>query len=144
MFTVDRAASSGLAQLALRQDGHEVAMAYSGEDAVALLTVENFDGVLIDMVMPGINGVETCRRLRNIPRMDHSIVVLMTASENPDWRSAALAAGADELIIKPKNLSLVTALLLGLFVQKRQQFPSGRSPMPAMPAMPVDRMVVNG
>ena len=125
----------GLA-MALRQDGHEVAMAYSGEDAVALLAVESFDGVLIDMVMPGINGVETCRRLRQIPGMDHSIVVLMTTSENPAWRAAALAAGADELIIKPRNLSLVTALLLGLFVHKRQQFPAGRT------LVPPDRLAV--
>lgn len=126
----------GLA-MALRHDGHEVAMAYSGEDAVALLAVESFDGVLIDMVMPGINGVETCRRVRSIPRMDHSLVVLMTASENADWRDAAIAAGADEMIIKPKNLSLVPALLLGLFVHKRQQFHVGRI------SSPIERLAAN-
>lgn len=119
----------GLA-MALRQDGHEVAMAYSGEDAVALLAVESFDGVLIDMVMPGISGLETCRRLRALPQLDHSIIVLMTASETANLHQAALDAGADELIIKPRNLSLVAALLLGLFVNKRQQFPAGRALLP--------------
>lgn len=104
----------------LRKDNYEVVMAYSGEDAVELLTLECFDAVLIDLVLPGIDGAETCRRLRAIKGMEHTPVVLMTATANRVSRTDALAAGADELLLKSADLSMVTTQLLCLFITKRQ------------------------
>jgi len=110
----------------LRQDGYEVVMSSSEQDAVALLAVEDFDMVLMDLSLPGMDGVQTCRRLRSSRRMDSCLIVLMTTSEpDPTTRQDALAAGADELMFKPTRLSVLSAQLLCIFITKRQQLRPG-------------------
>ena len=110
----------------LRQDGYEVVVSSSGQDAIALLAVEDFDMVLMDLVLPGLDGLQTCLRLRSLKRMDSCLIVLMTTSEpDPTTRRDALAAGADELIFKPTRLSVLSAQLLCIFIMKRQQLRSG-------------------
>ena len=106
----------------LRQDGYEVVTSLSGSDAIVLLGVEQFDVVLLDLVMPGMDGMQTCRRLRANRRMPPCLIVMMTACE-PDAiiRADALAAGADELIFKSTRLSVLSAQLLCILLTKRQQ-----------------------
>ena len=117
----------------LRKDGYEVVMAYSGEEAIELLTVQIFDGLLIDLVLPGIDGIETCRRLRAKTGMDQTSIIVMTASENPGTRTRALAAGADELSIKSADFRMLTTQLLCLLVTKRQS--SSRAEPAGLPAL---------
>lgn len=110
----------------LRQDGYEVVTAVSGEEAIALLAIEQFDIVLLDLIMPGMDGMQTCRQLRGIKRLDSCLIVMMTACE-PDAiiRADALAAGADELIFKSARLSALSAQLLCILILKRQQLRPG-------------------
>ena len=54
---------------ALRADGYEVVLARSGEEALELLAVQPVDCILLDLLMPGIGGRETCRRLKSVPVM---------------------------------------------------------------------------
>ncbi|MDY6994391.1 MAG: response regulator, partial [Pseudomonadota bacterium] len=61
------------------------------------------DLVLLDVMMPGMNGFEVCRRLRTHPRLTQLPVVMVTAWDDPTARSRCLEMGANEVICKPFN-----------------------------------------
>ena len=107
----------------LRQDGNQVVVATCGEDALALAAIERFDGILVDLVMPGLDGIETCRRLRALPGAEHIPLALMTSSVQAYAEAEATAAGADEVLLKPVNLSQMSERLRALFVKKLQAHP---------------------
>lgn len=109
-----------LAQV-LRQDGNQVVMASSGEDAMALMEIERFDGVLLDLVMPEMDGIETCRRLRAFPHMGQVPIALMTSDDHAFATGAATDAGADDVLFKPSNLGQMSERMRALFVKKRTQ-----------------------
>jgi CheY-like chemotaxis protein/nitrogen-specific signal transduction histidine kinase len=94
----------------LSELGHHVAFAASGEDAVAMAAGGGFDVVLTDMVLPGIDGVETIRRMRKTPRGRRLRIVGLSGREAD--AAAARAAGADDFVLKPvrpRALALVLA-----------------------------------
>jgi DNA-binding response OmpR family regulator len=107
----------------LRQDGNQVVLATCGEDALALAAVERFDGILVDLVMPGLDGIETCRRLRALGGAEHIPLALMTSSVQAYAEAEATAAGADEVLLKPVNLGQMSERLRSLFVKKLQAHP---------------------
>ncbi|MFO0572564.1 MAG: response regulator [Polyangia bacterium] len=107
----------------LRQDGNQVVVATCGEDALALAAIERFDGILVDLVMPGLDGIETCRRLRAMPGAEHIPLALMTSSVQAYAEAEATAAGADEVLLKPVNLGQMSERLRALFVKKLQAHP---------------------
>jgi two-component system, OmpR family, KDP operon response regulator KdpE len=73
-----------------------------GEEALSLVRTSHFDAILLDMNMPGIGGLETCRRIRQIsPRIP---ILIVTVRESADDTVEALEAGADDYITKPFNL----------------------------------------
>ena len=92
----------------LRQEGSQVVVATSGEDALALLEMERFDGILVDRIMPGLDGIETCRRLRALRSAEHIPIALMTGSIDPPTEAEALRAGADAVLLKPAQLGLLS------------------------------------
>lgn len=90
----------------LRDEGYDVATAGSGEEAVELCSKESFGAVLMDVRMPGINGVEAFRRIR---RHQQAVrVILMSAYSVDDLRDAALDEGAIAFLAKP--LAVETAI----------------------------------
>ena len=119
----------------LRQRGNQVTLADTGEDALALLSIERFDCVFLDLIMPGLDGIETCRRLRALPRMDSIPVLLMASTDRPNLQTEALDAGADGVIVKLHDLSLMFAQMLGLLLKQRQQHPHAEDsgPQPPLP-----------
>lgn len=84
----------------LRDDGFDVVPAHSGEQALELLAVQTVDAVLLDVQMPGIGGLETCRRIKAAPAMRDIPVVLLTAFDGRDGMLAGLEAGADDYVVK--------------------------------------------
>lgn len=94
---------------ALRGEGYDVVQAPCGEDAIELLTVQSVDCVLLDMVMPGLSGEETCRRLKGSPVARDIPVVLLTALDEGDALLAGLAAGADDFVQKSAGFDVVKA-----------------------------------
>jgi DNA-binding response OmpR family regulator len=84
----------------LRADGYEMVLAHCGEEALDLLAVEPVDCILLDVMMPGIGGEETCRRIKGAPGMRDIPVVMLTAAEGRDAMIRGLAAGADDYIAK--------------------------------------------
>jgi CheY-like chemotaxis protein len=78
-----------------------VLQANTGEEALELAARELPDVVLLDVAMPGIGGIETCRRLKKNPRLQKSRVVVLTARAQDSVRREAIAAGADLFLTKP-------------------------------------------
>ena len=93
----------------LSKFGYMIVEAARGEEALALVRTEKFDAVLLDISMPGIGGVEVCRRMRKAePRLP---IVMLTVENGEDRKVEALDAGADDYITKPFQLRELTARL---------------------------------
>ena len=75
--------------------------AYEGETALAIARQTPLDFVLLDISMPGMNGVEVCRRLRQMPNAAQAPIVMLTALDTPQWREQARTAGALDFWAKP-------------------------------------------
>ena len=84
----------------MRECGHEVAVAHNGEDALRLAGSFRPDLVLLDVMMPALNGFEVCRRLRECPGPQAKVVMLTAKGRVPDQLKGA-ASGADAYVIKP-------------------------------------------
>lgn len=81
--------------------GHETIRAYGGRQALNLLQIERPDIMLLDLMMPDIDGYETLRRLRKLPELDGLPVIVVTASADPDVAKRVLAQGANACLFKP-------------------------------------------
>ncbi len=89
-----------------------VLTASNGADALEIANTEPPDGVLLDMQMPGMDGIEVCRRLKADPRTAHAAVILMTAHQStPELRADGLDAGAQDFICQPiRNVELLARI----------------------------------
>jgi DNA-binding response OmpR family regulator len=85
----------------LRRDGYGVVTAHDGQEALARLEGESFDLVLLDVIMPGVNGFQLCRSLRRDPRYAGLSIVLVTSKREDFDRYWGLKQGADGYIVKP-------------------------------------------
>jgi two-component system, sporulation sensor kinase E len=83
--------------------------AYNGKDALAILNSEHIDLVLLDVMMPGMNGYEVCRRIKSSRSTQFLPVVMVTALSTLDDKIIGLEAGADEFLVKPiERLEVLT------------------------------------
>ena len=88
---------------------YEVFMATSGEQALQLCTQRQPDLVLLDVMMPGMDGHEVCRRLKADPASQDIAVIFVTAQNDPAQESCGLELGAVDFISKPVNAAVVRA-----------------------------------
>ena len=100
--------------------GHRVLTASSGPDALALLETEDVDLVLLDILMPGMDGHDVCRAIRATPATEFLPVVMVTASGN-EQRLVALQSGADDFVMKPFDQAELLARVASLARIKRYQ-----------------------
>jgi two-component system response regulator MprA len=96
----------------LRVEGFEVALAGDGREAVRRQAEAPADAVLLDVLMPGLDGLEVCRRMRDVG--DRTPVLMLTAREGVGDRVAGLEAGADDYLPKPFALEELLARLRAL------------------------------
>lgn len=90
-------------------DGHRVATADGGEEALAMLAAEDFDLVLLDLMMPGINGFEVLARMKRDPNLKGVPVVMVSALDDTTSVIRCIEAGADDYLPKPLNPTLLRA-----------------------------------
>lgn len=99
----------------LKRNGFEVYAASNGLDAIELAQRVKPEMILLDIMMPKMDGMAVCRQLRNIPLIDRTIIVFLTAREDDLTHISALEAGGDDFITKPIKpavlISRINALL---------------------------------
>jgi class 3 adenylate cyclase len=116
----DQPANLRLLDAVLSPKGYRLVGASSGEQALELLPSSGADLVLLDIVMPGIDGYEVCRRIRSAPETAFLPVVMITASGNEE-KTRAIEAGADDFVSKPFDQSELLARVASLARIKRYQ-----------------------
>ncbi len=102
----------GSLRRALGLEGYEISTADDGEEALEALAEYDFEAVILDIAMPGIDGIEVCRRVRRSG--DRTPIMMLTARDAVDDRVAGLDAGADDYLAKPFALRELMARLRAL------------------------------
>jgi two-component system cell cycle response regulator len=114
----DTATNRLLLSLLLSKAFYEVEEASSGQEALAMATRNPPDLALVDVMMPGMNGYELCRRFKAEPRLADVPVVIITSLDAQDDRLEALTAGADDFLTKPVREGALFARLRALLRMK--------------------------
>ena len=109
----------------LEKEGYKVIRAMDGEEAIKLAELEKPEMVLLDIMMPRLDGIETCRRIRNMPGMQHAYVVFLTARSEEYSELAGFEAGADDYISKPIKPRVLLSRLKA--IMRRDQIKSGEN-----------------
>jgi len=99
----DVPANVKLLEAKLSNEYYDVITAKDGYEAIELTKAKKPDLILLDVMMPGIDGFETCRQIKQDPDVSHIPVVMVTALSDPSDRVRGLEAGADDFITKPIN-----------------------------------------
>jgi two-component system, NtrC family, sensor kinase len=110
---------NGLAD-ALRGEGYDVVLARSGEEALDLLSVQSVDCILLDLMMPGLSGQDTCRRIKAAPHVRDTPLIMLTAIEDRNAVLEGLGSGADDFISKSNDLDVLKARVRAQI--RRRQF----------------------
>ena len=114
-------------RVTLSELGFMIVEAARGEEALSLVRVSWFDAVLLDVDMPGMGGVETCRSIRRaIARLP---ILMLTVMDSEDDKVLALDAGADDYITKPFQLRELTARLRSAVRRRNAQDSSHDAPL---------------
>ena len=108
----DEPAVRAALQRALALERHDVALAEDGQQALDVLAESTVDAIVLDVMMPRIDGLEVCRRLRAAG--DRTPVLMLTARDAIDDRVDGLDAGADDYLVKPFALRELNARLRAL------------------------------
>lgn len=93
----------------LVHEGFEVITALSGPEAIERAREEPPDVILLDIVMPGMDGIEVCRRIKGIPQLRTIPILVVSAREEEEDIIRGLDAGAQDYIVKPFNMRIVIA-----------------------------------
>lgn len=104
----------------LRNEGYDVIQARSGEEALELLAAQSVDCILLDLVMPGLDGLQTCRLIKAAPSIRDIPLVMLTANEERGAMIAGLSTGAEDFIAKSNDFEVLKARVRAQL--RRRQF----------------------
>jgi two-component system OmpR family response regulator len=108
----DELKMASLIRRGLVEDGHAADVAPRGEDALWMAEAHPYDAIVLDVMLPGLSGFETCRRLRSAGVW--APVLMLTARDAVEDRVAGLDAGADDYLTKPFSFAELLARLRAL------------------------------
>ena len=111
-------------KFSLEQEGYEVDCVYDGIEAVEMAGKENYDLILLDVMLPGLTGYEVCQRIRE--DSDVPVIMLTAKSEDID-KIMGLEYGADDYITKPFNILEVKARIKAIFRRNSKKEATGKS-----------------
>jgi len=106
----------------LKKEGYSVFTAATGEEAITIAKKELPHLVLLDVMMPGIDGIEVCRELRQAPGMEDVIIAFLTARSEDYSHIAGFDAGADDYINKPIKPRVLISRIKALL----RRYPAGK------------------
>jgi two-component system OmpR family response regulator len=118
----DQPKMARLIRRGLQEDGFSVDVAGKGEDALWMAGSAPYDAVVLDVMLPGIDGFETCRRLR--ADSVWAPVLMLTARDSVEDRVAGLDGGADDYLVKPFSFAELAARLRALIRRGDQERPT--------------------
>jgi DNA-binding response OmpR family regulator len=101
----------------LEAEGYEAEIAHDGETALDVLTKSKFDAVVLDVMLPGVDGFHVARALRD--RKDYTPILMLTARGRPEDVLRGFEAGTDDYLPKPFDLNIFIARLNGLLRRQR-------------------------
>ncbi|MXX91698.1 MAG: phosphate regulon transcriptional regulatory protein PhoB [Boseongicola sp. SB0677_bin_26] len=105
----DEAAQREVLEYNLQAEGYEVAMAESGDDALLLVEEGPPDVIILDWMLPGVSGIEVCRRLKSRAETRNIPVIMLTARSEEGDRVRGLETGADDYVVKPYSVAELMA-----------------------------------
>lgn len=104
----DDIAITELLAMLLRTHGYEVLTANSGEEGIKLIQEKSPDIVVLDLMMPGMDGWQVCKQVRTFSNVP---IVILSALDDPAMIASALDAGADDYLVKPISSNILVAHL---------------------------------
>jgi two-component system OmpR family response regulator len=112
LIVEDEVKMAGLLRRGLREEGLAADVARTGDDALWMARATEYDAIVLDVMLPGVDGFEVCRRLREAGAW--SPVLMLTARDGVDDRVSGLDAGADDYLTKPFSFAELLARLRAL------------------------------
>ena len=107
LIAEDSATAAAVLKKALAPMGHTIVVANDGEEAERRITLERPDLVILDIIMPKVNGFQLCRSIRNNPALADLKVIMVTSMDRESDRYWGLKQGADEYLTKPVDIDLL-------------------------------------
>lgn len=117
LIVEDDANIAELLQLHLRDEGYDISHAADGNLGMAMLEQGGWDALILDLMLPGIDGLEICRRARNMTR--YTPIIIISARSSEVHRILGLELGADDYLAKPFSMLELVAQVKALF--RRQE-----------------------
>ena len=105
----------------LRKRGYEVTAAANGESALVMIEQQRFDLILLDIMMPKMNGLQVLERLRKNHTAERLPVIMVTALDDSDDIAQALASGANDYLSKPVDITVLTARIETQLLHKQAE-----------------------
>jgi two-component system OmpR family response regulator len=118
----DKVKLAGVLSRGLRKEGLSADVTATGEDAIWMAASTPYDAVILDVMLPGIDGFETCRRLRS--EAVWAPILMLTARDGIDDRVTGLDSGADDYLTKPFSLRELLARLRALMRRSAAERPA--------------------
>ncbi|HEY4850895.1 MAG TPA: response regulator transcription factor [Streptosporangiaceae bacterium] len=122
LLVEDDASIGEIASIGLKAGGYRVATAVDGREALARLRAESFDAVILDVMLPSLDGFEVCREVRKFSRVP---IVMLTARTDTIDVVVGLESGADDYVTKPFEMAELTARVRA--VLRRASAPAGQA-----------------
>lgn len=101
LLVEDDVTAAKLVKLVLRQEGYRVIIVDNGPEALRMVEETEPALILLDIMLPGMDGFEVCRHLRSVPHTAKVPVIMFTSLDRPADQRRGFAVGADDYIVKP-------------------------------------------
>jgi two-component system alkaline phosphatase synthesis response regulator PhoP len=102
-------------QFNLQTEGYEVATAKNGDEAIDMAKKHQPDLIILDVMMPGKNGIEVCKILRTQPKFNHTLIIFLSALSDENTEVRGLETGADDYLTKPISPKILLSKVNALF-----------------------------
>jgi two-component system, OmpR family, alkaline phosphatase synthesis response regulator PhoP len=108
----------------LAKEGFEVFVANNGSEAIVMAALHKPDLIILDIMMPILNGIETCRKIKEIPDLKNVLIAFLTARDSDSSQIEALDVGGDDFIAKPIKPQVLVSRVKALL--RRREKPSDK------------------
>lgn len=125
----------------LEKEGYQVITADNGEDAIRLLNEQSVDLVLLDWMLPGIDGIEALRQIRSLPKHRAVPVIMLTAKGDEISKVVGFEIGADDYLSKPFGIHELLARIKALF--RRVERPENTNTAADEEIIKLDNVIIN-